>query len=39
MAGDPAAKEVLQLAACPGFAAATDADYESVRAVYRLATK
>lgn len=39
MADDPEAKEVLQIAACPGFAAATDADYESVRAIYRLAAK
>jgi phosphonate transport system substrate-binding protein len=39
MAEDPAAKEALQLAACPGFAPATDADYESVRAIYRLAAR
>jgi phosphonate transport system substrate-binding protein len=39
MAADPEAKDALQLAACPGFAAATDADYEPVRAIYRLAAK
>lgn len=39
MADDAAAKEILQRAACPGFTAATDADYEPVRAIYRLATK
>jgi phosphonate transport system substrate-binding protein len=39
MSGDPGAKEALQLAACPGFTTATDADYEPVRAIYRLAAK
>jgi phosphonate transport system substrate-binding protein len=39
MVNDPAAKDVLERAACPGFAAATDHDYEAVRTVYRLAAK
>ncbi len=39
MAEDPEAKEILQNAACPGFGAASDADYDAVRAIYRLAAK
>jgi phosphonate transport system substrate-binding protein len=39
MSTDPAAKDVLERAGCPGFAAADEADYENVRAVYRLAAK
>lgn len=39
MAADPDAAEILRTAKCPGFAAADDADYERVRAVYREAAE
>lgn len=35
MAGDPAAAEILRQAKCPGFEAASESDYDSLRQIYK----